>query len=135
MTKEEKKELYKQNRLVNIKGDLLFLISDEKKFYECKNSRERWKYGERLDTRTAKLANSILEFYAIYSDEKYSEMSLSTLRLEILFFLKKNNFFEDDVIELLENYFILSTETINLKLDEVKQEPVYKFNFKKFKEN
>ena len=132
MTSEKKRELTKQNSLVNIKGDLLFLLAEEQKLQNAKTRKERHEREHNLDERACKLARHIVLFYGTYSDVSYKMATLHELRLEILLWVKDGEFFEDYVFDLLQNYFILTREVFE-DLKEAESEPSYEFNFKKFK--
>ena len=132
MTNKEKRELTKQNHLVNIKGDLLFLLAEEQKLQNAKTRKERHEREHNLDERASKLARHIVLFYGTYSDASYKMATLRELRLEILLWFKDGGYFEDYVFNLLQSYFLLTKETFE-DLKEVESEPSYEFNFKRFR--
>lgn len=132
MTSKEKSELTKQNYLVNIKGDLLFLLAEEQKMQNAKTRKERHERANNLDERAGKLARHIVLFYGKYSDASYKMATLRELRLEILLWFKDGGYFEDYVFNLLQSYFILTKETFE-DLKEAESEPSYEFNFKRFR--
>lgn len=132
MTKEEKEQMLKENYLINIKGDLLFLVTMEVKLDSAKTRKERIKTEKDLDDRLAKIAKEILMFYSKYSGASYSLVTLGELRLEILLWLKEEAFFEDYIFQLLKRVFQLRKEYFEtLTEDEDEVRPCYWFNFKK----
>lgn len=133
MTKQEKKALYKAQYIINIKGDLLFLLSYYKKLAEPHTRAVKRLLEKDIQERTNKLSREIFLYFAKYNGDAYMELSLSALRFRILLFLKSEHVFEDDVFNLLEDYFTLN-EGIFENLNAVETEPVYSFNFKKNKE-
>lgn len=133
MTKQEKKALYKAQYIINIKGDLLFLLSYYKKLAEPHTRAVKRLLEKDIQERTNKLGREVFSYFAKYSEDAYMEMSLSALRFRILLFLKSEHVFEDDVFNLLEDYFTLNEEIFE-NLNAVETEPVYSFNFKKNKE-
>lgn len=137
MTKQEKKALYKAQYIINIKGDLLFLLSFYKKLEEARTRRDKAIISKDIEERTQKLAREVFYYFAKYSEDAYMELSLSALRFRILLFLKSEHVFEDNVYNLLEDYFTLNEDTLKdvENLNVVEAEPVYSFNFKKNKED
>jgi hypothetical protein len=133
MTKQEKKQLQKAQYIINIKGDLLFLLSYYKKLAEPHTRAVKRLLEKDIQDRTNKLSREIFSYFAKYNGDAYMELSLSALRFRILLFLKSEHVFEDDVFNLLEDYFTLN-EGIFENLNAVETEPVYSFNFKKNKE-
>ena len=133
MTKQEKKALYKAQYIINIKGDLLFLLSYYKKLAEPHTRAVKRLLEKDIQERTNKLGREVFSYFAKYNGDAYMELSLSALRFRILLFLKSEHVFEDDVFNLLEDYFTLN-EGIFENLNAVETEPVYSFNFKKDKE-
>ena len=133
MTKQEKKELQKAQYIINIKGDLLFLLSYYKKLDEPHTRAVKRLIIKDIEERTNKLATEVFTYFAKYSEDAYMEMSLNSLRLRILLFLKSEHVFDDDVFNLLEDYFTLNKEIFE-NLNAVETEEVYSFNFKKDKE-
>ena len=133
MTKLEKKELQKAQYIINIKGDLLFLLSYYKKLDEPHTRAVKRLIVKDIEERTNKLGTEVFTYFAKYSEDAYMEMSLNSLRLRILLFLKSEHVFDDDVFNLLEDYFTLNKEIFE-NLNAVETEEVYSFNFKKDKE-
>jgi hypothetical protein len=133
MTKQEKKQLQKAQYIINIKGDLLFLLSYYKKLAEPHTRAVKRLLEKDIQERTNKLGREVFLYFAKYNGDAYMELSLSALRFRILLFLKSEHVFEDDVFNLLEDYFTLNEEIFE-NLNAVETEPVYSFNFKKNKE-
>lgn len=133
MTKQEKKQLQKAQYIINIKGDLLFLLSYYKKLAEPHTRAVKRLLEKDIQERTNKLGREVFLYFAKYNGDAYMELSLSALRFRILLFLKSEHVFEDDVFNLLEDYFTLNEEIFE-NLNAVETEPVYSFNFKKDKE-
>ena len=133
MTKQEKKQLQKAQYIINIKGDLLFLLSYYKKLAEPHTRAVKRLLEKYIQERTNKLGREVFSYFAKYNGDAYMELSLSALRFRILLFLKSEHVFEDDVFNLLEDYFTLNEEIFE-NLNAVETEPVYSFNFKKNKE-
>lgn len=130
MTNKERDELKEANYLVNIKGDLLFLLSEEQKLQNAKTRKERHERENNLDERAGKLARHIVLFYSLYSDATYKVATLRELRWEILLWFREGGYFEDYVFNLLQSFFNLTRETFE-DLKEVESEPSYEFNFRR----
>ena len=133
MTNKERLELAKQNSLVNIKGDLLFLVAGEQKLQNAKGRRERRVLADELDARSAKLARNVLEFYAMYSDATYKCATLRELRLDILLWWNKCGFFENYIFDFLQSYFLITTDLFEKLKEAETTEPAYEFNFKRLR--